>query len=44
MINRLGWKTDISEDNSDRSIEILTDADQVELDDFFISIKGRCHY
>ena len=44
MINRLGWKTDISEDDSDRSIQILTDADLVELDDFFISINRRSHY
>ena len=44
MINHLDWKTDIFEDNSDCSTDILTDADQVELDDFFISINGRCHY
>ena len=35
MINHLGWKTDFSEDNSDYSIDSLTDADQAELDDFF---------
>ena len=34
MINHLGWKADVSEDNSDCSIDSLTDADQSELDDF----------
>ena len=35
MINRLGWKADVSEDNSDCSVDSLTDADEAELDDFF---------
>ena len=34
MINRLGWKADVSEDNSDCSIDSLTDADEAELDFF----------
>ena len=33
MINHLGWKTDVSEDNSDCSIDSVTDADEAELDD-----------
>ena len=35
MINRLGWKANVSEDNSDCSVDSLTDADEAELDDFF---------
>ena len=35
MINHLGWKADISEDNSDCSVDSLTDADEAEVDDFF---------
>lgn len=35
MINRLGWKADVFEDNSDCSVDSLTDADEAELDDFF---------
>ena len=42
MISRLGWKADVSEDNSDCSVDSLTDADEAELDDFFsfLSMEG----
>ena len=44
MINRLGWKATVTDQeslcDSDCSIDSLTDADQVELDDFlsFLSL------